>query len=264
VASQGGQRSDGRVVLGRPPIVHAGIIATFEPSKSVRLSSLKEFTDALKKSLPIEGHVASQRLEIGVDGDANPVQKFESQLLGYSVSNAANTRLVTAELGKFTVAFAKGSYPPWPALQEYFLKFLPQYVRAASQDSFTSVSMRTVSELLLPISDGEDLNTYINTAIGIPSSPEIPDALMGFMTDVLIPVGENLTARVIQKTGDRVAVDGLKNPALQFSLDTTITSSSSHSAADEAYIKGKLELLHGKRNAIFFSTFTDKALEFYV
>lgn len=252
-----------RKPLSNPPILRATIEASFEPRKEVTLARLELFSQKLKGDFPVEGQVANQHIEFGMDGEEGSFHRFAMEQRGFAVSNKAGTKSVSIELDKYFVSFYNRYYPPWPGLKDFFFDNLEGYLAASTQEKIFELSTRIINRLFLPLQEGASFTDYITTPIAVPTTDEIPDAIAGFQTSVLIPLSPNIMARVIQQTEEATINENTGERGLFFVLDTTVTCNIEHDASDTDQISSTLDMLRKKRNSIFFATFTEKALENY-
>lgn len=253
-----------RQVLTKAPILHASVEAVFSPSKSVTLSALKSYAESLASEFPAAAQTATQTVEFGVATDQTTFQQFLTQQRGFSVVNAAKTKSVVAEIDRLVVSYESGFYPPWPSLKEEFFRHITGYIAATSHQSCISLSTRVLNRLELPIQPGGNMSEYLTSYVVAPQTNELPDAVSAFKVDIVVPISESASARIVQQTGKSSVEQGTGEHSLEFVLDITVSENGLNSLADEERVADVLDMLRAKRNAIFFNTFTKRALARYV
>lgn|GEM_PF-3564127 len=249
--------------LTAAPIIKASIAAGFNANKGVSLEKLKLFSDEIASKYPVKGQVADQHFQFGSDNENVPFQKFAMTHRGFAVSNKSGTKTISLELDRYQSILNNSYYPPWPGLKDFFFENYGGYISSSSYKEISSLSTQMINRLFFPFQEGLSLSEYINTTVSIPTSDEIPDAISGFRTDVLVPLGDGYTARIIQQTEDVSLDQRTGESGLGFILDVNVTFNGIIPALDKDKLSSIMDTIRAKRNAIFFSTFTDKALERY-
>ncbi len=249
--------------LSAPPIVEALVEIRFNPNKAVTLKKLEKFAESLKEHYPKIEPLNSQTLDIKISGEEEPEHNFKNVPVGFRLTNIQNNRVVIIAIDKLIISF-QSPYTPWPSLKEKTKEIFDKYCSAVEQKETVRVGMRYINRVDLPLGDGFTFQNYINTFPALPESDSLPTSISRFETSVLMPLPEIDSAVTIRQVLLDAQDDNEGNKKyLPFILDLDVFQEKNLSISESENIWELLDIMRDKKNAIFFSTFTDEALKPY-
>ncbi|MCI0504758.1 MAG: TIGR04255 family protein [Gammaproteobacteria bacterium] len=248
--------------LKNPPIIEALLEIRFNPNKDIKISKLEEFANSLT-NYPNKKPVESQRFEFMYLKEAGQQHKFDAHPSGFKMHNAQNNRIVIGEIDKLVVSFLP-PYESWPSLKDTTRDIFNKYIGFVPQTQISRIGMRYINKLKLPLTDDFNFQNYITTFQPLPKyNDELPNKLAKFETFVVVPLEDiGCTSTIRQVTLD--AEEETPGPAyLPFILDVDIFQIKLQEDIKGNDIWETFNKMREKRNAIFFGSLTDAALEPY-
>ena len=183
---------------------------------------------------------------------ANPTTSGSTEeLMGWRFESADGARIVQIRRNGIGYSIVK-EYTEWADIKSATHQVWDLYQQWAGEISVNRIAVRYINVLDLPI--GTDLNVYFTTAPQVPVG--LPQTLAYFLQRIIVPFDPGISAIITQTTEPSVL------PTTRVILDIDVF-------AQRVFDGNSLELwaffdrLREVKNAVFFSSVTERALEAY-
>lgn len=240
------------------PITEALIDIRVKLPPQSDLAKLAVFHDAIKQRYPAKQERVSWRGHIEVK--ASPVAQVSQSAAGgpdgYLFTSLDGRQVVQARLDGFTFSRLK-PYDKWETLRDEARELWQHYMRIASPENVTRVSLRYINRIEIPL-PMRDFKEYILTTPEI--APDLPQGLGSFFMRLVIPDAQTQAVAVVTETVEPIDESSNQLPLI-FDIDVF------RMAAFD--LQGKalwetLDQLHDLKNDIFFKSITPKAKELFL
>lgn len=249
--------------LTNPPIVEATIERRFARTDKVTLQQLQDFANLEAGAYPTQEPLYAGAIQRRI-ADTSPPQTALALQTGFRLRNINDSRIVLASLDRIAVT-VKAPYPSWETLEEHAKHVFQSFDQKIGHGPLVRAGMRYVNRIDIPIKEELDLDEYLATMPRLPKHEEIPDAIEGFETVVVIPF------RQIEPKGPVIirqllyppetAQDGTRRLPLILDIDAYCEDGNGLASSD---IWSVMHALRKRKNRVFFSSVTERALEPYL
>jgi uncharacterized protein (TIGR04255 family) len=246
--------------LKTTPIVEALLELRFEPTEAVTMEQIEAFATDVAARFPIKKPVYEQSFEFTIEPPTASHSVTNMQPVGLDLRNTAKNRVLLPRVDRFTTSYLP-PYVSWPALLEDLKTYYETYNEHVPRGPLRRLGMRYINRAEITFVDGRvDLDEYLKTGPRLPTEYGLEDAVAGYDSTVVIPIPTE-----DQLCGARIHYElpepqGATVQAMILDIDVfyVITEPLEWDA-----IAQRFEVMRQARNAIFFGTFTDKALASY-
>ena len=248
--------------LSNPPIQEALLEIRFAPNREITLQHLENFAGSLSKKFPNKEPLFSHNLQFKLSG---PEQKTlgDVQPCGYRLKNFENNRIVVGEIDKLIVSFLP-PYAEWPALLDTTKNIYNDYLEHVPQHQITRIGMRYINNVKLSYDVPFKFERYLKTFPPLPQSNELPKAIRNYEATFIMPLNDfEGFSRFKQAILDpETDPQSGKIRVLPILIDIDVFQNKIYDVNDNVIwdIFGQMRI---KRNAIFYGTLTNEALEPY-
>ncbi len=173
------------------------------------------------------------------------------ELLGWRFESPDGARIVQARRDGLGFSVVKG-YTEWADIKSAARNVWGFYRQWAGSVSVNRVAARYINVLDLPA--GTDLNLYFTASPQIPEG--LPQTLTYFLQRIMVPFEHGISAIITQTTEPSV------QPATRVILDIDVYAQRTFDG-DSPELWAFLDRLREVKNAIFFSSVTERTLESY-
>jgi len=179
------------------------------------------------------------------------------QFEGFSLASPDGQRVFQLRSGRVTASHIR-SYDRWEHLEDDVLTLLAAYVEAFGPRKVVRMAARFINRLQLPDSPGRELSKILTRPPQPPIDVE-PEELSDFLSQqVLRGLPGGLTANV--GIGTSSSPEGEATDSLV--LDVDVFKICDEDATPDA-IRGQLKQIRETKNALFFGSLSEEALEPY-
>jgi len=248
--------------LANPPITEATLEIRFNPNKNITVENLLKFAESLKAKYPKQEPILIQSFEIKFS-DQNTQQRrdINSQAVGYRLTNPQGNQTIIAAIDKLAIS-TLAPYKPWPELRDILNKLFTDYLTYASQTEITRLGMRYINKVHLPLEDNFDFQKYLTVFQPLPKYNGLPNVVSKFESMVTIPLSDidcisNIRQVLLEPEKNEISDQEL----LPFILDIDVIRVETLKISQSDEIWESFDKMREKKNAIFFGTFNDPALE---
>jgi uncharacterized protein (TIGR04255 family) len=234
--------------LTQAPIVEGLIDIRVERSAGVSVEVLKRAGDELAEEFPSrqERRMWMGQIELSPAAPASISTSLEGPD-GVILRSADDKWVAQFRLDGFTFSRLQ-PYTKWDELRAKAAELWARYQAAAQPSKIVRVATRFINRIPLP--RGESFEKTFSTTFSL--SPELPQAVAGFLLRVVIPFEQEQAIAVVTQSLEGTGTECL------FDLDVFAEQAKGFSL-DEAW--EKLDKLREVKNRLFFGSLTPQALE---
>jgi uncharacterized protein (TIGR04255 family) len=236
--------------LTKPPLREALIDIQLAHELPLQFAeSLGERTiSGLEKKQPIR----AGKVEIKFGAPVDDMLKKSDELMGWLFQSADSSRVVQVRRNGITYSILK-DYKDWPEIRDAARRVWQFYLEQAhSPVTVGRIAVRYINVLELPPSI--ELNDYLTAGPQIP--PGLPQRFENFLQRIVIPYEGDIHAIITQ------ALEPSVQPSTRVILDIDVFALRMV-LGDSPDLWSFLDSFRGIKNAVFFSSVTEQALEHY-
>lgn len=246
--------------LNTTPIVEALLELRFEPTGAVAMEQIEAFAKVVSTHFPVTKPVYEQSFafKIGEGTASQSVSKI--QPVGLDLRNTAMNRVLIPRVDRFTASYLP-PYVAWPALLNDLKSYYDIYTSHVSHGPLLRMGMRYINRVEVTSMDGKvELDEYLKTGPRLPTEYGLEDAVSNYDSTIVMPIPteDKLCRARVHCTLSEPTNAGIQPMVLDIDVSYAITVPLEWDA-----IAARFENMRQARNAIFFGTFTDKALALY-
>ncbi len=246
--------------LKTTPIAEALLELRFEPTEAVTMEQIEAFATAVAAHFPIKQPIYEQSFAFKIGPPSASQSVTNIQPVGLDLRNTAKNRVLLPRIERFTASYLP-PYVSWPALLEDLKTYYDIYRANVQHGPLLRLGMRYINRVEVTLVDGRvDLDEYLKTGPRLPTEYGLEDAVAGYDSTVVMPIqtaDQLCRARIHYQLPD--PLDAKVQPMI---LDIDVFYAITGPLEWDA-IAQRFEIMRQARNAIFFGTFTDKALAPY-
>lgn len=239
--------------LRNAPIVEALVDFRVPPNPDVNEASFQDLRAALAPNFPKDE--AKKRRDAQIRVGANGQLETNVTELGFHglfLTSADQRTVIQFRPDGFTFSRLK-PYTSWPEIREQAFAYWGMYVDAARPQTLVRVALRYINRMVIPMTHGADFDSYLAAAPVVP--PALPQLVGYFLTTIVLhepkqQLQANVTQSLEQSTGETMQV--LFDIDAYRQHDFPVTGDN---------VRDVFEALHAFKNAIFFESLTEAALE---
>ena len=248
--------------LHNPPILEALLEIRFNTNKNVTVEGLDTFAASLGATYPKKVAIDNTRFELTYGKDVGATHAFDVQPSGFKLTNANDNRIVIAAIDKFVISYL-APYESWPALLDTAKSLYAKYLQYAPQTEKIRLGLRYINKINMPANNDFKFESYIKTFPPIPKYEGIPDSISNFETVLVVPLSDiDCTSTVRQVLLNPENSGDEKSAFLPIILDIDVYRDVSTTMSDEE-MWNTFEKMREKKNALFFGSLTDLAVQPY-
>ncbi|MBL7131145.1 MAG: TIGR04255 family protein [Candidatus Omnitrophica bacterium] len=239
-----------------PPITEALLDIRVNLPKEITLDTLATFQGEIKERFPTKKE--KYKWEGGVQFQAGGAPKIipsSSGTIGYLFHAADGKKIVQARLDGYTFNKLK-PYTNWEEFHSEAKELWEIYLKIAKPVNVTRVALRYINRIEIPL-PFKDFKEYILTVPEI--GDNIPSALSGFFTRLIIPNPDIQADAVITETMEKIDD---KAKVLPFIFDIDVSRKYVFEPQSDE-IWQTLNKLREFKNQIFLNSMTEKAKELF-
>jgi len=244
--------------LKNPPITEALLEVRFSLSDKVGLKQLEAFAQAEESAYPGKQPLYEQSVHAVFGKEDHSARSFVHPI-GFRLQNSQGNRICQVRVDRISVSFLP-PYDSWPALREATKEQYGRYRAMVPQDRIVRVGMRYINSFKLPDRDDIDLEQFLNTMPRLPKHVQLSEAVSGFETVIVMPLLDVGCTAIVRQKLVRSEDKKVLGPSLVLDIDVY------HNALEgleESDMWKKFDQMRNKRNAIFYGSVTEQALEPY-
>lgn len=238
------------------PITEALLDIRVNLPKEITLDTLATFQNEIKERFPTRKE--QYKWESGIKfqaGSAPQVIPSSGGSNGYFFRSPDGKKIVQARLDGYTFNKLK-PYNNWEAFSSEAKELWGEYLKVAKPVNVTRLALRYINRIELPL-PFTDFKEYILTVPEI--GPDIPNALSGFFTRLIIPNSDIQANAVITETMEKIDD---KAGVLPFIFDIDVSRNYVFEPQSDE-IWQTLNRLREFKNQIFLNSLTKKARELF-
>jgi len=235
--------------LANPPLREA--LIDFQLADELPVKFAEDFEKQTISGLERKQQIRAGKFEIKI-GPPHEALKKSEELLGWRYESPDGSRVVQLRRNGMTYSILR-DYKGWPEIRdaarrvwEFYLGYLPGSV------TVTRAAVRYINVLEFPPS--VELNDYLTAAPQIPQG--LPQTLENFLQRIVIPYQSNIHAIITQ------ALEPAAQPGTRVILDIDVFAQLTVQGKSPA-LWNLVDSFRAIKNAIFFASITEAALERY-
>ncbi len=246
--------------LKTTPIVEALLELRFEPTEAVTMEQIEAFATAVAAQFPIKKPIYEQSFEFKIEPPTASQSVTNIQPVGLDLRNTAKNRVLLPRIERFTASYLP-PYVSWPALLLDLKTYYEIYRKHVPHGPLLRLGMRYINRLEITSTDGwVDLDEYLKTGPRLPTEYGLEDAVASYDSTVMMPIpttDQRCHARIRHQLLDPL---GANVQPMMLDIDVFYAIAE---PLEWNTISQRFATMRQARNAIFFGTFTDKALAPY-
>jgi uncharacterized protein (TIGR04255 family) len=242
--------------LPNAPITEAVIDFQVKPKKGLALTDIEKAFSSLSFGYYIKGRISEGSVTFGQTAEGQPLSASSaSSVVGLRLHSQNEKYVLQVRCDRFTLSRLP-PYEDWDSLIAETKRLWALYLELLAPVSVVRIATRFINNLRLPMHEGDLFKLYINEFIDVPQG--IPQAVESFLQRFQLSDPGSGARVILTLALNELAPDGIA-PVI---LDIDAFKLTSINPTDN-YIWDELAALKDLKNASFFQTLTQKAVELY-
>ena len=242
--------------LFNAPIKESLIDIQFQPTAS--LEALDYFAQKISDEFVKKSDLWEAVIGFKSEGDATETHSHQS-VIGRRLESKDGLFVLQCRNSGFTLS-RLSPYTNWDDIQSNFTKLWGIFCEGLGVHQISKIAVRYINELKLPL-PLKDFDEFLTCSPQVP--PELPQAISGFLSQVIIPDSDKECTSVITQALEQPSQETYNSGSITIILDIDVYRMVSINITNINDINSCLEILRNQKNLMFFSHITEKCVELY-